>query len=240
MIRKIGERCPDQEILGLLNHTPVCTELGLSKEVADLIQERDKSTLNRLRRIDLENSQQKVDKIVEILDENCEEIRKRLSDEQFERLVGLFAQSRKHGSAANKRVAERIGLEEQGLEDFRNEVKKIMVEGMRVFGEKAREIYRNPAIPKKQTAIEKLRKQQFDEFDGEIKQHLSSNQLKKLKELQGDEFKDLPTMFTGRGRRGGGRNRDRSRKQDEKQQNDGDRCCCLPSHDDSRCVPASM
>lgn len=201
---------PHREILDLLLHEAVRQHLQLSEEDYEKLVKigtnsrdqiwglRDKTP--RLTGEELKNE------IVKIMDENGSAAFEALGDEKTKRLEGLYVQQKKTSAAGNPRIAERIGLEGEELDRFQQahwDLRHRARDEIRPYIERLMQDS-NLSLHDRQQKLARLFERSGREIDEALAEKLTEEQRRKLQELMGEPFEDLPPpwMGPGPGRRG--------------------------------------
>lgn len=217
----------NQELLGfLLRHESIQQEIGIGeehiKELRDLISDairaawelrresRDEEwSKEQLVEIMLERQRTFDRKVTELLEEHAD----------YERLLGIFVQTRSYRAATHASIAERIGLEGEQLLEYREARSKLWHALMKANRWRIEDYIRE----RKNDEIERLMKYAENRLDELLAARLSEDQRARLESLEGEEF-DLPEeVFSMRRppggdkspRRDGGHHDDKSKREDD-------------------------
>ncbi len=203
---------PQRELVGLLWHKEIRDEVGLSAENYEMIEALRNKQYTAVMAIGEElrdptlTKEERVKRIVEAqapLDKQIYELLQNSENAKFDRLLGLYVQSRGFSAATNEIVAERIGLEGDAFIEYRRARGETWHQLMDENRDKMSNLIREGDRQK----ISRLFEEADKKLNVALASKLSSEQRAALLKLQGEKF-DLPKQpdFRGpRGRRGNGR-----------------------------------
>lgn len=218
-LREIHSETPDREILEVLMHEEVRSEINLKEStwkelesvfdsaragLSELHRENEKSPLSKVElKAKLRDGIAKVtSKVFQLLDEQKVDM---------DRLLGIYFQVHGFRAAATDRVANRIGLSGDDLNAFREQK---TLKWQSVMDSSRDKIRRSVRGPGQGEMIFKILKDAREEFDNALKDLLNEDQQQAMEKLRGEEFEFAkkirearPGGFRpgGRGRPGGGR-----------------------------------
>lgn len=201
---------PNRELMELLWHSEVRSEIGLSREKHEEIEKILRESFTQVMALRDSAAEQKLDKdewkgkILAIQSPVDQKIMAMLADPmvaKLDRLIGIYVQNRGFRSAANAAVAKRIGLEGDDFESFRKARSELWHRLMDENRDKMSGLIREGQRDK----IAQLFEEAERKLDGELSFRLTTAQKRELQELKGEPF-DLPRRnpdMRGRGPRGG-------------------------------------
>jgi hypothetical protein len=187
---------PYRDIYLLLHHDPIRIELELDDQVYEEIAAGDREVMDKvfgLRDSSL-SREELAQQITEILDGYGAKAFESLSEEKTQRLEGLYAQLWKSSAAANKRIADRIGLEGESLEAFRSELEDLRREMWDEIGPLRRRLFENPNLDREDVRkkLERLVDRRSAEIEQKLSARLTAQQRENLESLKGEPFAELP------------------------------------------------
>ena len=204
------DRSPHREILDLLYHRKIRELLSLDEaEYRDMLQDR-KQAWDEIRDIRKQHPDwdrnQLAEEVTQVLDRVGESAFEALGEETLVRLEGLFIQVRRSSSAINERIAQKIGLTDNALSDFRA-VHERLKNGMR--DEMRPQISRlmqdsNLDRHQRRKKFERLLELGRDKIERELSDALGVEMQQKLEDLKGELVDDLPEPWMGPGPPGRG------------------------------------
>jgi hypothetical protein len=208
---------PRRELVGLLWHDSVQKEVGLSPENYQKIEQLRREEFNKVMALRDElkdqalSKEEIVKKIIETqapIDQQLYELLHNPEHANFDRLLGIYVQSRSFSAATNETVAERIGLVGDAYLEYRKARGEIWHQLMDENREKMGNLIREGDRKK----ISRLFEEAEKKLNSSLAAKLTNEQRTALQQLEGEKF-DLPKQpfdFRGpRGRRGGGGDRER-------------------------------
>jgi uncharacterized protein YajQ (UPF0234 family) len=210
---------PRRELVGLLWREEVQKEVGLSPENYQKIEQlrRDEFTKVMALRDELKDKGLTKDEIVQKIIETQAPIDRELHEllhnpehANFERLLGIYVQSRSFSAATNETVAERIGLTGEAYLEYRKARGEIWHQLMDENREKMGNLIREGDRKKIAQLFEEAEKK----LNAELAAKLTAEQRTSLQQLEGEKFElsKQPFDFRGpRGRRGDRERGDRER-----------------------------
>lgn len=223
---------PRREVVGLLWHESVRKEVGLSPGNYQKIEQLRRDEFNKVMALRDELKDQAlskdeiVQKIIETQAPADRELYEMLLNPQhakFDRLLGIYVQSRSFSAATNETVAERIGLKDDAYIEYRKARGEIWHQLMDENRDKMGNLIREGD----RKEISQLFEEAEKKLNRALAVKLTAEQRTALKELEGEKF-DLPKQpfdFRGpRGRRGGERERG-ARERSSPASNEKDKDC---------------
>lgn len=211
-LRDVHMDNPNKELFDLIHHDSVRKEIALSEDSAEKVYQNIHDAVKQIYGIREqmrsegaktrdELKKQIIEAVAPFDKETYELLQK---ESKFERLLGIYAQARNYRAALNEHIAQRIGLTDQQLTDFRSERSKIWRSIMEETRQDIQETIRRAGtsdIPRDQVA--KIFEHAEHKLDSKLGSLLSKEQREKLEELKGEPFADLPKRPFDSGRRGG-------------------------------------
>lgn len=208
------------QLLGLLRMEDVRKEVGMSDEVYEAVQARQRESFTMMRELGNASDERRKEVMEEINTSAQELIDEVLPPAKQKRLLGLFVQFARGPAVLNPQVSKELALSKETTETIQKDLE--------AFGSKMRDRFMSmqggggfPDMAKIQEELESTRK----ELDELILSKLSDEQKKQLESIKGEkfEFPDMMGMMQGgfgrgdrpprgdgdqapgRGRRGGNR-----------------------------------
>lgn len=200
-MREAFSELPHRDILELLHHPPIREHLGIKEEDVQAIEKKAKQGFDLVRELMIETRDQELtktefkelllEKLTPLGDEQFQLIRDHYGEETFTKLVGLFVQTREISAAANGEVAKRIELSGDALSKFRQVRRKVWEEGR---DDMRREIRRILESQSQDVGAEMSRiyRKYEHKRNAKLTPLLSPAQRAALDELKGEPFADLP------------------------------------------------
>ena len=198
-LREIHYDNPDNEILEVLRHEIVREAIGLKTEDWNAVRQNIRESMesvfklrNELRKQQPQLSQTQLkQKLVETMQPYQEknfQLLKERSD--FQRLIGVYVQTRNFRSAATNIVAKEIGLEGNALIEFREKKAELWHQKMEEMRRKLGDNIRNPGDNQRGPSNLLFEKAEKD-IELALKRELTHDQRQKLEALKG-ELIELP------------------------------------------------
>lgn len=209
-LREAYPQATYRDVLSLLHHSPIRAEIGMSDVAYEEFQLTEREAMSQISALDSQLPRNVlVDKILEILDQSGTKTFQKISVPHQERLLGIYVQERiarerVSDAAANQLIAEKIGLEEEELAEFRKRKRQLHEEMRETLRPEFERLYQNTAYDwdTKRQKMEKLFERGNQDIERKLDEKLSAEQRQKLLALQGAKFDDLPPVMGRGGRRG--------------------------------------
>ena len=209
------EVLPHKELFDLLDHKSVRAELGLDDANAEAIEDNVRKTFEALRKfrdaeegklLTPEQLKEKVRETIAPFNQKSYDILEK--NAKFDRLLGLYVQARGYRALLNDKIAKKIGLEGEALEEFRELRRETWRGLMEETNDAIKRHLRNtpPGAQPPRSAISDLFRHAEKKLEEKLSCSLSDEQKVAFDSLKGAKF-DLPEHpfnYTGRGRGPGG------------------------------------
>jgi hypothetical protein len=203
LMRDIDQSAPHREILRLLFHEPIRSEINMTDEQWEAFKSQMRNSFEstrelwgKERRHEITREELKAELLAAIkeLDQQAREL---LDDGQFDRLLGIYVQHRGIAAAENGEVAKRIGLTGEELDNVRRSQGQFKRELIEMNQPRIDHILkmRNEETPRN---LGRLFAEIDDAVNDRLAMELSDEQRDKLETLKGEPFSDFPPLFMGR------------------------------------------
>ncbi len=202
-LRDAYQESSNKEFVDLLHHRPVRDEIELEEADYEALRDIGKQAMHAVRDLEHDKSTHRLSreeirgKIIEVIgpiQQRSLELLK--SKARFDRLVELIAQRHGYAAAANKEVADRIGLSGEDLDRFRETRDGLKRELMEETGRQIERIFKQSGGDVReriQTVFENSRTWMDDRLAGE----LTVEQQNAFARLLEESFTDFPPMRGG-------------------------------------------